>query len=273
MNELEFETEFETEGELEGEYESEQFFSRLAQLAGRALRNPTVRRIGLQAGRMALRGGLGALGAYAGGRIAPQNRAAAGAVGGGLGYGLGTYLGGLLPEEELEGEYETELNPQRRIRVHPAALMEHLGHAATEAESEAEAEAFIGALVPLAARLAPRVAPAIMRAAPGLIRGAAGVVRQLRRNPATRRFVRTIPGIVRRTAGTLTRRIARGQPVTPQIAVRALAQQTSRVLGSPQQAVQAWRRSRALDRRYHRAVGDLRPGGAGGGQVGCPYGQ
>jgi hypothetical protein len=271
MNELEFETEFEMEGELEGEYESEQFFSRLAQLAGRAIRNPTVRRIGLQAGRMALRGGLGALGAYAGGRIAPQHRAAGSAVGGGLGYGLGTYLGGLLPQQELEAEYEAELNPQRRI--HPAALMEHLGHAATEAESEAEAEAFIGALVPLAARLAPRVAPAIMRAAPGLIRGAAGVVRQLRRSPATRRFVRTIPGIVRRTAGTLVQRVARGQPVTPRIAIRALAQQTSRVLGSPQQAVQAWRRSRALDRRYHRAVGDLQPGGAGGGQAGCSCGQ
>src|SRR6478609_2414618 len=114
MNELEFETEFEMEGELEGEYESEQFFSRLAQLAGRAIRNPTVRRIGLQAGRMALRGGLGALGAYAGGRIAPQNRAAGSAVGGGLGYGLGTYLGGLLPQQELEAEYEAELNPQRR---------------------------------------------------------------------------------------------------------------------------------------------------------------
>ena len=63
MNELEFETEFEMEGELEGEYESEQFFSRLAQLAGRAIRNPTFRRIGRKAGRMALRGGWGALGA------------------------------------------------------------------------------------------------------------------------------------------------------------------------------------------------------------------
>jgi hypothetical protein len=266
MYELEFETEL--EGELEGEFESEQFFSRLAQLAGRALRSPTVRRIGLTAGRMALRGGLGALGAYAGGRLAGSQRTAGQVAGGGLGYGLGTYLGTLLPEQELEGEFETELNPLRR--VNSAALMEHLGHAATEAESEAEAEAFIGALVPLAARLAPRVAPAIMQAAPGLIRGAATVVRQLRRSPATRRFVRTIPGIVRRTAGVLTQRVGRGQPVTPRIAVRALAQQTSQVLGSPQQAVRAWRRSRALDRRYHQAVGDLPPGAGGGGPGACP---
>ena len=42
-------------------------------------------------------------------------------------------------------------NPLRR--VYPDAMMEHLGHAAAEAETEAEAEAFVGALVPLAAGL------------------------------------------------------------------------------------------------------------------------
>ena len=116
-SELESEFETENEGELEGEFESEQFFSRLAQLAGRALRSPAVRRVGLAAGRMALRGGLGALGAYAGGRVARGNPVAGHAVGGGLGYGLGTYLGGLLPQQEWEAEYE--VNPQRRIQ--PAA--------------------------------------------------------------------------------------------------------------------------------------------------------
>jgi len=46
-------------------------------------------------------------------------------------------------EYELEGEWEDEgegmANPLRR--VYPDAMMEHLGHAATEAETEAEAEA------------------------------------------------------------------------------------------------------------------------------------
>jgi hypothetical protein len=132
--------------------------------------------------------------------------------------------------------------------------MEHIGHAATETESEAEAEAFVGALVPLAARLIPRVAPAIMRAAPQLIRGVARVTRTLRRNPATRPLVRAVPTIMRRTTANLARRVARGQPVTPQVAVRALAGQTARVLSSPQQCVHAYRRSRALDRRYHAAA-------------------
>lgn len=257
MYESEFESEWESEfeGEFEGEYENEQFFGRLAQLAGRAVRSPALRRIGLQAGRMALTGGLGALGAYAGGRLAGSNARVGRAVGGGIGAGLGRYVGSFLPDQEyeFEGEFEWELNPQRR--VHPRALMEHLGHAAAEAESESEAEAFLGALIPLAARLAPRVAPTIMRAAPGLIRGVAGVARTLRRSPATRSLVRTIPTIVLQTAGTLAQRVARGQPVTAQTAVRALAQQTSRVLSDPRRSVRAWRQSRALDRQYHRAVG------------------
>ncbi len=254
-NEFEGEFENEFEGELEGEYESEQFFAHLAQLARRAVRSPALRRIGLQAGRVALTGGLGALGAYAGGRLAGSNPRVGRAIGGGIGAGLGRYAGSFLPQQEFEaeGEFEWELNPQRR--VHPRALMEHLGHAAAEAESEAEAEAFLGALIPLAARIAPRVAPTIMQAAPGLIRGVAGVARTLRQNPATQSLVRTLPTIVRQTAGSLAQRVARGQPITAQAAVRALAQQTSRVLSDPRRSVRAYRQSRALDRQYHRAVG------------------
>jgi hypothetical protein len=218
----EFEAEAEGEFETEGEEESEEFFRQLASLAAQAARSPALRRIGQAAARSAL-GGLA---------------------------GQGELEGELEWEDEYEGEEEA--NPIRR--VYPDALMEHFGHAASQTESEAEAEAFVGALVPLAARLVPRVAPAIMRAAPQLIRGVARVTRTLRRNPATRPLVRAVPTIVRRTTASLARRVARGQTVTPRTAVRTLAGQTSRVLSSPQQCVHAYRRSRALDRRYHVAA-------------------
>jgi hypothetical protein len=225
-HELELEGEAEYEGEFEAEYEgeAEEFFRRLASLASQAAQSPMLRRLGQAAARSALGGAAG----------------------------LGELEGEWEGELETEGEEEAEANPIRR--VYPDALMEHMGHAASEAESEAEAEAFIGALVPLAARLIPRVAPAVMRAAPQLIRGVARVTRTLRRNPATRPLVRAVPTIVRRTTANLARRVARGQPVTPQVAVRALAGQTARVLSSPQQCVHAYRRSRALDRRYHAAA-------------------
>jgi hypothetical protein len=226
MSTLAPEFELEGEAEYEGEEESEEFFRRLASQAARAVPSPALRQVGQAAAQSALRGV------------------------GGL---------GLDGEVELEGEWETEFegeeeaeweaNPIRRI--YPDALMEHLGHAASQTESEAEAEAFVGALIPLAARVIPRVAPAVMRAAPQLIRGVARVTRTLRRNPATRPLVRTVPTIVRRTAATLARRVARGRPVTPQVAVRTLAGQTARVLSNPRQCVQVYRRSCALDRRYH----------------------
>lgn len=225
---LEQEYEGEWEGELEGDFEGEEFFRRLAGLARRAIRSPTLRRIGLRAARSALQG------------LGP----------------VGGAIGAILPQSEFEGEAEWELEPELSPirRVYPDALMEHLGHAAEEAESEAEAEAFVGALIPLAARLLPQVAPAIMRAAPNLIRGISGVTRQLRRNPVTRPLVRAVPAIVRRTAAGMAQQAARGQPVTPQSAVRTLARQTARVISSPTQCVRAYKRSRALDRRFHRAA-------------------
>ena len=155
--------------------------------------------------------------------------------------------------------------------------MAHLGNSAASAESEDEAEAFIGALIPLAAQLIPRIAPAVMRAAPQLIRGISNVTQRLRNNPATQQLVRTLPTVARNTVGSLARQAARGRPITPQTAVRTLAQQTSRVLSNPRQATQAYRRNRALDRQYHRviarpgrpAVGARRAYGAGaGGGVG-----
>lgn len=292
----EFESESEGEWELEGEAESEQFFGRLAGLARRAAQSPALRRVGLSAARAAL-GGFRNVGSAIGGSLAGRGGAQ---LGGQLGGQLAGYLGGMLPqrEYELEGEFEgemegefeleSELNPIRR--VYPDALMEHLGHAATVARNEAEAEAFIGALVPLATTLLPRLAPAAARVAarvipravgmmrnvaPRLISGVARTTRLLRRNPATRQLVRTLPAVVRGTVANIARQYARGQRVTPQTAGRTLARYTARVLSSPQTVVRAYRRSRALDRRYHQAAGGQPGGGtaATAGPVCCACGR
>jgi hypothetical protein len=261
LPELEGESEWEAEGEgeweweSEGEEESEEFFRRIVSLARRAASSPALRQVGLRAARGAL-SGLGGVGAALGGSVGGARGASLGRSLGGV---LGRQVAGWLPQREgeweFEAEYEGEVNPIRRI--YPDALMEHLGHAAAEAESEEEAEAFIGALVPLAARLIPRAASAVMRVAPNLIRGVAGAARTLRANPATRPLVRALPTVVRRTTATLARQAQQGRRVTPQAAVRTLARQTSRVIGSPAQCAQAYRRSRALDRTYHRSAGPV----------------
>jgi hypothetical protein len=225
--------------EFEGDRESEQFFGALANLARRgvgwlAAPGSPQRRAALTLARQAVNQGLPALLGQAGGQAA-------------------SWLGGLLPQQEYEWESELEVSPIRKI--YPDAMMEHLGHAAAETHSEAEAEALAGAMIPLAARIVPRAAPVLMRATPGLVCGVAGVVRSLHRNPATRPLVRVVPAIVRATAANIAQKTARGVPVTPQAAVRTLARQTLRVLGTPQQSAQAFRRSRVLDRQFHRSAG------------------
>ncbi|MEU1275429.1 hypothetical protein [Streptomyces sp. NPDC005799] len=250
------ESEYEYEGEYEfageGEFEGEEFLSSLAGLAGRAARS--------------------ALGALGGGGSEQE-------------YLFETegefeeefeeeslhhreFEEEFLHEYEAEGEFEYEYeseseaegmtNPLRRI--YPDALMEHLGHAAAEAESEEEAEAFIGALAPIAVGLARRAAPAVIRHAPQLVRGLAGVTRTLRRNPATRPLVRALPTIAVRTAGSLARQVARGRPVTARSAARTLAGQTAAVLSDPRRRRAVLRRARTMDRRYHQAVRSGAPG-------------
>ena len=252
-------SEYELEGlhELEAGHESQQFFGALANLARRgvgwvAAPGSPQRQLALSAARQVLRRGLPALGRWAGGQIGgPSN----GSTSASLGSTAASWLSGLLPQQEFEGELEweshAELNPIRK--VYSDAMMEHLGHAAAETHSEAEAEGMTGAMIPLAARVVPGAAAGITRATPGLVCGLTGIVQTLRRSPATRPLMRTVPTIVRRTAANIAQQAARGVVVTPQAAVRALAQQTLRVLGTPRQAVHAFKQSRALDKQFHRA--------------------
>ena len=160
-------------------------------------------------------------------------------------------------ESEFESEDEDELeeefaNPQ--ARAYPDALMEHLGHLAAEAESEAEAEAFIAAAIPLAAQLLPKALPLISKAAPKLIKAAGRLTRVLRRNPRTRKLVRTVPRMIKRTVGSMAKQSARGRRVTPATATRTFRRQAAQVVGNPAQCAHAWRSSRAADRKYHRVA-------------------
>jgi hypothetical protein len=150
-------------------------------------------------------------------------------------------------------------------------MMEHLAHAAMEAESEHEAaEGFLpliglaaGKLLPLAAkalprvagRVLPRVAQAINRVTPRLTRSVGHLTRTLYRNPRTRPLLRVLPSVARRTVGTLFRHAAAGRPITPRQAVRTMAWHRRRVLSNPHTVGRVLRRSRLMDGRYHRLAG------------------
>jgi hypothetical protein len=153
-------------------------------------------------------------------------------------------------ELEAEGESEEFVNPVRRIYP-DAELMAHFAHSAAAAESEAEAEAFIGALLPLAARLIPRAAPLVRKLAPTLIRGATRVVRQLRRDPRTRKLVSALPVIAQRTVQSLADQAQTGRDITGNAVFRTLGDMTSRVLSDPDDARRATDAVAVFDRRWH----------------------
>lgn len=166
-----------------------------------------------------------------------------------------------MQEAESESEFESEseeegeeefANPQ--ARWYPDALMEHLGHLAAESESEAEAEAFIAAAIPLAAQLLPKALPLISKAAPKLIKAAGKLTRVLRRNPRTRKLVKTVPRMVKRTVGRMAQQSVRGRRVTPASATRTFRREAKRVIGNPATCAHAWRTNRAADRKFHRVA-------------------
>jgi hypothetical protein len=188
---------------------------------------------------------------------------------------LGNIAGSLLgeSEDEYEGEEEyeneDEISPIRKI--YPDAMMEHLGELAAEAETEDEAaEHFLPligmaaskllpvvakAVAPMAKKALPKIAKALTRSTPKLTRGIGTVAKALHKDPRTRHLLKTVPGIARRTVGSIAHKVARGGQVTPRTAVRTLATQTRRVLGTPQRRAQALRRHHHLERRFHGRVG------------------
>ncbi|MEV6344852.1 hypothetical protein [Actinoplanes sp. NPDC051851] len=163
-------------------------------------------------------------------------------------------------EEEFEFEYEVEaereeededfVNPVRRI-YRDAELMAHLAGRAAKAADEAEAEAFLGAMVPMAARLVPRAEEILSRSAPALVRGVSRLGRQLRKNPATRSFLTTVPVILQRTAQSLADQAASGRPPRPESVIRTFATVASRVLRQPADRRRAADAVGVFDRRFH----------------------
>ena len=179
-----------------------------------------------------------------------------------------------------------------------AAMMEHEGHAAAEAANEQEAAEHFLPLIGLAAKfvlpklagmaakklggmavkriggrvigrvggqLLRRVAPRmIRRVTPQLTRGVANVTRTLFRNRSTRPLIHAVPRIARSDRG----------PVRPPDRARPTnhAADGGQDLGSadgahaeqPATLAQTYRRSLALDRRYHRRTRRVlgRPAGA-----------
>jgi hypothetical protein len=263
--ELAHELTSEAESEHEQEAEHEAFFNHLAAMGDRRGSSQALRRVALAAARSALKT-----------QARPWPVIEGEAEMGELESELG----------ELEGVHELEFEASPAKLAQLSAEMEHEGHAAAEAANEQEAAEHFLPLVGLAAKfvlpklakfaakklgglaakkvgsklisraggqLLRRAAPRLIRrVTPQLTRGLANVTRTLYRNRSTRPLLHAVPRIARGTVSRIGRRIATGRNITPQQAVRILARQTARTLNNPRVLARTYRRSLALDRRYHR---------------------
>jgi len=230
---------YEAEWESEGMYEAEAFYENVATAAEQGRTYRPLALLAMKAARAAL---------SQGGRPDPEGEAEA----------------EQMAAWESEGSYREAFNPHEAAPA--AALMEHLGHAAAEAESNGESFAFLAPLLPLAAKalpllaksvlpkLLPKVSQVFTKVAPKLFQGLKGVARTLRSNPAGKQLVRTLPRVMQRTVSDIARQTAAGQTVTPQRAVQTLARQTAQVLGNPRTVVQCVRRAATVDRNFHQSL-------------------
>lgn len=163
-----------------------------------------------------------------------------GAIGGPIGSTIASAASNLLGESEFEGELELEFEGESEAEMEAVmegpmneqqVLGELMAAAASRAATDMEAEAQIGAATAIVLSRADLAA--LRDVLPNINRGVAVLTRILRRNRGTRDAVRAIPTIIKRSAVSLRKRAASGEPVTRDSAARTVASQTRRVLGTP----------------------------------------
>jgi hypothetical protein len=237
----------EFEGHPEGEFEGEQFFGKklrgiLGSVAGAVKRAaPMLQKIAAVAAPLVQKVVSGPLASRIAniGNIAGQVGNVANSV---SGIAKSFLPPGFSFEGEGEGEFEFEMEFESESEAEfesvmsgplteQQALGELMAAAASRAVSDMEAESQIGAGTMIA--LSPHDRRALRAVLASLNRGSAVLTKMLRRHRITAPYVRTVPTIVSRTAVALKKHAASGRPLTRQVAGRAMAAQTRRVLGSP----------------------------------------
>ena len=159
-------------------------------------------------------------------------------------------------EDEFEDEDEAEFEAEFEVAVSKPlssgqALAELMAAQAASAESEGEAEALIGAAS--IGALSAQDRQALASLIPHMVSGAAVLTRLLYGSKGTRQALRTIPTIVDETAGTISRRLANGEPVSRADAGQIMGRHANRLLASPRKGHYAMRRHYRGVKRAHGA--------------------
>lgn len=111
-----------------------------------------------------------------------------------------------------------------------ATVADALAGLAARSQEDAVLCGLIGGLTAYVLATSPGVEPSWM---PVLIRHNVRIARALRRRPATRPLVRTLPAATRRTVGALTAHRSAGRTLTPRVVQRVAMSQTRAGLRRP----------------------------------------
>lgn len=175
-----------------------------------------------------------------------------GVVGGPAGAALGSKIGGFVQNLEDADDYdsEDEMDAMAPVSVIDEGLAESMATAASKSRP-ADAQALGGAI---AITITSKTPIEVKRVTPALASAAGRMAKSLASDPAAKPLVKTLPTIVKQTAGTLRKKAAKGKPVTPKTAIRVMAKQAKRTLASPKRLEKALANNAVKRRKLDKAA-------------------
>lgn len=201
-------------------------------------------------------------------RLAPlAGKAIGGAFGGPAGAMLGGKLGSFvsnLEDEELAGlngydgygDYEDESDSEDEMNAEDFMdfegededVAEYMADMAVRAPNPTDSGAMAGAITITIASKAPLQVKAV---SPTLSSAAARMTKLMKNNTATKPLVKVVPTIAKKTVATLSKKAAKGKPVTPTTAKRVMAKHAIRVLSNPRELTKAIAKNEAKRRKVN----------------------
>ena len=169
-----------------------------------------------------------------------------GPAGAAVGGKLGSFVGNLEDEEDFYGyeEAEDEIDSEDEMDAiadfppdaEDEEAAENMAHVASKTKKPAEAGALAAAS---AATLASKAPPKVKKVIPVVSAASSNVAQVMTKAPNANVLKKTLPTIQKRTIATLTKKAAKGKPVTPATVKRVMAKQAAKVLKSPKQIAKA----------------------------------
>ena len=162
------------------------------------------------------------------------------------GYSEADYYGDYEDSEDTEDEM-SEDEEFLGMDAEDDELAEAMADAASKAPSSTDAGSLAAASASAVTKKAP---PKVKRVTPVISSASGRLAKVFRKHPKARVLTKAIPTIQKRTVATLTKKAAKGKPVTPKTCKRVMIKHTAKVLKSPMQISKAVAKNELKRRKF-----------------------